>query len=97
MELINDFSHIEHRFSVKISFSDNGDWQGEIEDLKLGFKGRFSNFLEMVFFLQSCLAEINPLFSSNNFRSWKEEKGSIEEEGERFSRLMREIKALEDE
>jgi len=79
-------------FSIKI-YSRNGlDIQGEIKNIGSGAQEKFNDFFELAYILEKYLERINPDFSIENARSWDNDEGSVDKQGERLFKFMRSLK-----
>jgi len=82
----------EPAFSIKIYSRDGKDIQGEIKNLGSGAQEKFGNFFELAYILGKYLERINPDLSLENPRSWDNDEGSVDKQGERLFKFMRSLK-----
>lgn len=90
-----DVSGIEPSFTIRIKSSNSGDWQGEIEDMGLGYKKEFQDVLELTNIMEKWIMKINNPLSMKNARSWYRDEGSVDKQGEQIFRFMRRLKPFE--
>lgn len=79
-------------FSIKIYSWNEVDIQGEIKNIESGSQEKFNDFFELSYILKKYIERTNPALSIENARSWDNDEGSVDKQGERLFKFMRSLK-----
>jgi len=91
------FAEKEPKFSIKIVSRNGLDIQGEIINIETGAKEQFNDFLELAIIMEKFFELLNPELALENARSWDSDEGSVDKQGERLFKFMRNLKPFYNE